>query len=31
MKIEQSSKPIKQCCDNLLGDFLHPNENIIFQ
>ena len=21
MKIEQSSTPLKQCCDNLLGDF----------
>ena len=21
MKIEQSSTPLKQCCENLLGDF----------
>ncbi|MCX7098623.1 MAG: TetR family transcriptional regulator C-terminal domain-containing protein [Methylococcales bacterium] len=24
MKIEQSSTPLKQCCENLLGDFFKP-------
>jgi hypothetical protein len=31
MKIEKSPIPLKQCCENLLGDFLKPSVIIFFK